>query len=181
MRRSSGHGRYFGSPRPSCSTLRIGEADVEADEIGERQRPHRVIHPELHHGVDRFGRADAFHHREDRLVDHRHQDAVRDEARDSRPLRRRSCRASRTAPTRSCIDSSDVAWPRISSTSVISGTGFMKCMPSTLSGPLRGGAEHRDRDRRRVRREDRLRLGERVEAVNSARLASAFSTIASTT
>ena len=32
------------------------------------------------------------------------------------------------------IDSGDVAWPRISSTSVISGTGFMKCMPSTLSG-----------------------------------------------
>ena len=32
------------------------------------------------------------------------------------------------------IDSGDVACPRISSTSVISGTGFMKCMPSTLSG-----------------------------------------------
>ena len=32
------------------------------------------------------------------------------------------------------IDSAEVAWPRISSTSVMSGTGFMKCMPSTLSG-----------------------------------------------
>ena len=34
------------------------------------------------------------------------------------------------------IDSGDVAWPRISSTSDISGTGFMKCMPSTRSGRL---------------------------------------------
>ena len=35
-----------------------------------------------------------------------------------------------------CIDASLVACPRINSTSVISGTGFMKCMPSTLSGRL---------------------------------------------
>ena len=34
------------------------------------------------------------------------------------------------------IDSADVACPRISSTSDISGTGFMKCIPSTLSGRL---------------------------------------------
>ena len=33
-----------------------------------------------------------------------------------------------------CIDASEVAWPRINSTSDISGTGFMKCIPSTLSG-----------------------------------------------
>ncbi len=111
-----------------------GEADVEADEVGERQRPHRVIHPELHHRVDRLRRADAFHHREDRLVDHRHQDAVRDEARVVGRLDRRL--AERRAQVRRDLSStsSDVAWPRISSTSVISGTGFMKCMPSTLSG-----------------------------------------------
>src|SRR6185503_12387494 len=34
------------------------------------------------------------------------------------------------------MDSDEVAWPRISSTSVIRGTGFMKCIPSTLSGRL---------------------------------------------
>src|SRR6266545_3495333 len=32
------------------------------------------------------------------------------------------------------IASSDVAWPRINSTSPISGTGFMKCIPSTWAG-----------------------------------------------
>ena len=34
------------------------------------------------------------------------------------------------------IESGDVAWPRINSTSDISGTGFMKCMPRTRSGRL---------------------------------------------
>jgi hypothetical protein len=34
------------------------------------------------------------------------------------------------------IESAEVACPRISSTSVMSGTGFMKCIPSTLSGRL---------------------------------------------
>ena len=32
------------------------------------------------------------------------------------------------------IDSAEVDCPRINSTSAISGTGFMKCIPSTLSG-----------------------------------------------
>src|SRR6267143_851903 len=52
------------------------EAHVEADQIGERQRPERVVHAELHHGVHRFGSRDALHHAEDRFVDHRHEDAV---------------------------------------------------------------------------------------------------------
>ena len=41
------------------------------------------------------------------------------------------------------IDASDVACPRISSTSVMSGTGFMKCMPSTCSGRLVAARECR--------------------------------------
>ena len=56
------------------------EADVEADEIGQRQRSHRMIHAALHHRVDRFGRADSFHHCVERLVQHRQQDPVGDEA-----------------------------------------------------------------------------------------------------
>ena len=32
------------------------------------------------------------------------------------------------------VVSSEVAWPRITSTSSMSGTGFMKCIPMTLSG-----------------------------------------------
>src|SRR6266853_2130967 len=52
------------------------EADVEPDEIGERQRPERMLHAERHHLIDRFRRGDAFLHAQDRLVDHRHQHAV---------------------------------------------------------------------------------------------------------
>ena len=79
------------------------------------------------------------------------------------------------------IDSGDVASPRIISTSGISGTGFMKCIPSTLSGRLVAAP-------RSVMEMDevfdaRITSG-RVTAsrlVKSARFVSALSTIASTT
>jgi hypothetical protein len=58
------------------------QAGVEADEIGELQRAHRVVGAELHGGVDGIDRADAFVKRVDRLVDHRQQDAVDDEGRE---------------------------------------------------------------------------------------------------
>ncbi len=57
-----------------------GETHVQSDEIGQGQRPHRVRHPELHHGVDGLGRRHPLHHAEDGLVDHRHQDAIGDES-----------------------------------------------------------------------------------------------------
>ena len=75
----------------------------------------------------------AFPERLDRLVDHRHQDPVRDEARivvaDDRRLSHRRASAS----TESAV-SSEVAIPRITSTSSMTGTGFMKCMPMKRSG-----------------------------------------------
>ena len=37
--------------------LEYGHACVEPDEIGERERPHRMIHAELHDGIDRLGAA----------------------------------------------------------------------------------------------------------------------------
>src|SRR5688500_5756308 len=53
------------------------DTGVEADQIGKRQRTHRVIHPEFHHRVDRFRSANTLHDAVDGLVDHRHQDAIR--------------------------------------------------------------------------------------------------------
>src|SRR5215207_7660409 len=38
------------------------QADVEADEVGQRERPHRMRHPELHDRVDRFRLRHTFHH-----------------------------------------------------------------------------------------------------------------------
>ena len=58
------------------------QAGVEADEVGELQRPHRVVGAELHRVVDALDRADALVERVDRLVDHRQQDAVDDEGRE---------------------------------------------------------------------------------------------------
>ena len=78
------------------------------------------------------------------------------------------------------IDASDVACPRITSTSVISGTGFMKCMPSTLSGRFVAAPS----DVIEIDEVLDARIASRVamasRLVNSARFASAFSTIAST-
>src|SRR6267143_23298 len=57
------------------------EADVEADQIGECERTERVIHAEFHHLIDTFGGRDSILHAEDRLIDHRHQHAIRHESR----------------------------------------------------------------------------------------------------
>src|SRR6266545_7722370 len=65
---------------PVLQHLHDREAHVEADQIGERQGPERMIHAELHHLIDRLRRGDTLVHTEDRFVDHRHQHPVRDEA-----------------------------------------------------------------------------------------------------
>ncbi len=57
------------------------EAGIEADEVCQRQRAHRMVGAEAHGRVDRFHRADAFVQRVDGFVDHRHEDAVDDESR----------------------------------------------------------------------------------------------------
>ena len=99
------------------------------------ERPHRVVHAKLHDGVDGFGRADAFVEREDRFVDHRHENAVGDKARKIIDLDRR---LAQLWPALSGLRtvSSEVARPRMTSTSFITGTGFMKCMPITRSARL---------------------------------------------
>ena len=57
-----------------------GEADVEADQIAESQRAHRMIGTELHGSVDAFDGGDALGVDADGLVDHRDQDTVDNEA-----------------------------------------------------------------------------------------------------
>ena len=77
--------------RPLASKhLHYGETGIEANEIGELQRAHRVIGAEPHRGVDRFDVSDTFVQRVDRLVDHRQQDAIDDERREILGIGRRS-------------------------------------------------------------------------------------------
>ncbi len=84
-------------------------------------------------GVDGVDRADALVQRVDRLVDHRQQDAVDDEGREI--FGRRDGLAQRDRQLAEPRRRFPVgAMPRISSTSCITGTGFMKCMPMKRPG-----------------------------------------------
>src|SRR5208282_1787502 len=57
------------------------EAHVEADKVRELERPHGVVHSQLHHRIHRLGRGHSLHDREDGFVNHRHEHAVGDKAR----------------------------------------------------------------------------------------------------
>ena len=137
----------------------ISMHDVEADEVGELERPHRVVEADPRAGIDVLGRADPLLERPHRLGEERHQDPVDDEprpvGRDDDLLAELAGRAPRTAST----VSSDVAWPRISSTSGMTGTGLKKCIPRNRSRARRTDrlGQAVDRDRARVRGEDRVR------------------------
>ncbi len=49
---------------------------VQADQVGQGQRADRLVAAQAHAGVDVLGAGQAFLEHQDRLVDHRHQDAV---------------------------------------------------------------------------------------------------------
>ena len=67
------------------------------------------------------------------------------------------------------------------STSCITGTGFMKCMPITALGPLRRGGDAGDRNRRGVGREHRRPAGSAASSsLKSCFFSSSFSVMAST-
>ncbi len=57
------------------------QTGIQTDEIGQFQRPHRMVRAEFHRRVDRLDVPDALIEGVDRLVDHRLQDAVDDEGR----------------------------------------------------------------------------------------------------
>src|SRR6266851_1053371 len=63
----------------TCSRTSVA-VDIEPDQVGQRQRAQRMVHAELHDLIDAFGGRDSILHAEDRLVDHRHEHAVRHEA-----------------------------------------------------------------------------------------------------
>ena len=67
------------SPEPVLEHPHDAEADVEADEVGQLERPHRVVEPDPRTGVDVLGRPDALLERPHRLGEERHEDPVDDE------------------------------------------------------------------------------------------------------
>src|SRR5262249_53642756 len=75
----------------SCPVFRVVEAliehihdrqhGIEPDQVGQRQRPDRMVATELHAGIDLFGTRNSLLQREDRLVNHRAEDTVNRKAR----------------------------------------------------------------------------------------------------
>lgn len=71
----------LGISKPRVQHLHNAQARVQPNEVRQLQRAHRHVRPVLHDRVDAVPVADAGLQRDDRLVDVRHQDAVRQEAR----------------------------------------------------------------------------------------------------
>src|SRR5258707_477833 len=57
------------------------ENGIQADEVCQLERAHRLVGPQLHRSIDVLNATQTFHHRKARLVEHRDQNAVDDEAR----------------------------------------------------------------------------------------------------
>src|SRR5919198_340613 len=142
--------------------LAHGEADVEADEVGERQRPHRMVHAEPEHRVDVLRRPDALLEREERFVDERHEDPVRDEARCvarldgglAEPLGEAPHERDRVVRGLHPADDLDELHQR-------NGVHEVHARDALRAAGRRG--EPRDRDRRRVAREDRVGLARLIQ------------------
>ena len=152
----------FRIAEPGVEDIEYREAHVEADEVCQRQRTHRVVHPELHHRVNRLRRAHALHEREHGFVDHRHEDAICDEARVigrfDRGLAQRATQGAgrlHGLGTRSLpADELDERHER---------DRVHEVHPQHQLGPPRSGSQHRDGDGRRVGREQTACRDDRIE------------------
>ena len=175
-RRASAGGAKRSSPRPAWSTRITPEADIEADEVGQLERSHRMVQAAPRAGVDVLGRAEPLLEGAHRLGQERHQDPVDDEAgpvgrHDHHPrlgpVTLAAVRLQLAPPGRGSRPRSRPRSPelRISSTRRITGTGLKKCIPTNRGRRIRGHGRGQvgDRDRARVRREDRPGLGETVD------------------
>src|SRR6266566_2756243 len=162
-------GAVFVLAEPVLKDFHDRKTDVETDEIGERKWPERMVHTQLHDLIYRFRCADAFLHAKDRLVDHRHQHAVRHEPRRVVDLDRRLAqllcdlnhfRGRLIRCLKSAYDF-DERHQR---------DGVHEVHADDLSGPLGLRRDLCDRNRGRVRREDRGWRSEPIEVLENLEL-----------
>ena len=143
------------SPNASYMIAPDFARDVEADFVDQRDRADRKSEID-ERPVDRVDRH-ALVEQAPRLVDVRRENAVHEEARARRSPRSPSCPAScRTRPPSPSPRGASLG-VTITSSSGILCTGEKKCIPSTRSGRVDAFGDARDRNRARVRREDRRR------------------------
>lgn len=127
----------FGISKVSVEHLHNEEAGVEADKVSERKWAHWDVGAQFHSLVNVLFRSNAFIQSINSLVDVWHEQSVGNEARSV--LRCRSflshlCSQPKYIAIYSsvvlCV-SSEVCRALMTSTSFMTGTGFMKCMPMT--------------------------------------------------
>ena len=80
MRCSLGGGAYSGSRNSGVEHVGDLQDRVEADEVREAQRSHRVVHAERHRGVDILAAREPLVEQADRRADVRDHESVHDEA-----------------------------------------------------------------------------------------------------
>src|SRR6202163_3154293 len=66
----------LGISKPLLEHAQDVHTDIQADEVGQGERSHRVIHPQLHNLVDGLRLPDSLVKAKNRLVDHRHEHPV---------------------------------------------------------------------------------------------------------
>ena len=160
--------------------LRHVQRRVEAHEVEESERTHRVAASELHRLVDVLLRGHARLEQPDRLEEVRHEEPVDDEPRGV--LGGDGCLAERLdegpgglegrVPREDRADDLDQLHHR---------RRVEEVEPENLRGPPRRGGQLGDRARRGVRRQDGLRRADPVEARERLLLDAGFSVIASIT
>ena len=146
-------------PRPSSRTRMIPRHDVEADEVRELERPHRVVEPDpaRRHRCPRPSRCPA---RSARIASARNGIRIRLTMNPGRSAETMTCLPSSPASARTAATGLvGVAWPRMSSTSGMTGTGLKKCIPRNRSrrGSPTASASRWMAIELRVRGEDRVR------------------------
>src|SRR5690349_3038413 len=149
--------------------LQDRETHVQADQVGERERPQRMVHAQLHHRVHGFRRRHTFHYAEDGLVDHRHEDAVGDEPggvmyHDWHLLQHLYNLYNLLNGLLRRLEPSNHLHQRHHRHRV------HEVHPDHLRRTLRLDCQRRDRDRRRVAREDRPRWSQAIEVAKDLEL-----------
>ena len=157
---AAGRAGTWNRPGRRSSTCMIARQVSRPMKSASSSGPIGMVGAQLHGRVDGLDRADALIQRVDRLVDHRHQDAVDDEGREVLRRRRGLAQLGRRDRGSAWNVGSSVAMPRISSTSFITGTGFMKCMPMNRSGRSVTAARRVIEMRRGVGTDDRRRASD---------------------
>src|SRR2546430_7461343 len=76
-----GAGTVFTIVETGVESFHDIQTNIKSNQIRQAQRPHGMVHAELHHRVYGLHRAYSFEDAEDGLIDHWHQYPVRDESR----------------------------------------------------------------------------------------------------